>query len=181
MVFLILTIHDDGITLMRSITRNCRVSYARIARETGQNYVTVKMKIERAISKGLLDIKPLVSAKLFGRVGAILRLKTRNPSRIIEFLSKCNRILGVMVNGEEIIAMAVGKDKVEIIAIINRLSLIGDGLLEYSIEYGELPSILLIPVKNCNICESECFNYILRGRSCLPSLNSKNNNSYRVK
>ncbi len=167
---------DNGVKLMRVIAKHCRISYTRVAREIGHNYLSVKVKIERAIARGLMDVKPLVSAKLYGKIGALLRFKASNPGKIIEFLSKCNRVLGVMSIGDEIVAMLVARDKLEVMAIINRLSLFGDGLKEYSIEYGEIPPYMMIPVKNHDTCEHDCLNRIFENRSCLPSLSIKNNN-----
>jgi len=171
---------DNGVKLVVSIANNCRVLYSKVAAETGASYSAVKMKIERAMERGLLSIKPLLSAKTFGRVGALLRIKTNgNREKMIELLTSCNRVLGLTILGDEIVAIIVARSKLDVTILINRLSLIGDGLVEYSVEYGEIPQNMMIPVKNTKDCEQGCI-FGFSGKHCLPSLNAKNNRNNKA-
>jgi len=166
---------DSGAKFLEAVARNCRVLYKRVAKETGLSYQAVKTRVERAVRRGMLSIKPLIIAKSFGRVGAVLRIKSSgNREKIIEILSKCNRVLGLITVNEEIIAVFIAREKSEVISLINGLSLVGDGLVEYSVEYGEIPPNLLIPVKYTGDCEQKC-PLAFTGKQCIPELNLKNN------
>jgi len=166
---------DSETKFLEAVARNCRVLYKRVAKETGLSYQAVKTRVERAVRKGVLSIKPLILAKSFGRVGAVLRIKSNgNREKIIELLSKCNRVLGLITVNEEITAFFIAREKSEVISLINGLSLVGDGLAEYSVEYGEIPPDLLIPIKSVGDCEQKCPLALAR-KQCMPGLSLKNN------
>ncbi|OYT39087.1 MAG: AsnC family transcriptional regulator, partial [Desulfurococcales archaeon ex4484_58] len=168
-----MSVSDDyNYKLLSSIARNCRVNISNIARETGLHYISIKKRLERLSSRGLFDVKPLVSIKLSGTIGALIKLKTKNKSKILELLSQCNRVLGVVELNNEIVAIVYGKNKLDVIEIINKISALGDGLDEFSIEYGRIPPNLMVPIRNIDSCifleDSSC-------RNCLPSLSLKGN------
>jgi len=171
---------DSSVKLVVSISNNCRVLYSKVAAEIGASCSAVKMRIERAMERGLLSVKPLFSAKTFGRVGALLRIKTDgNREKMIELLTRCNRVLGLTTLGDEIVAIIVARSKLDVMALINRLTLIGDGLVEYSVEYGEIPQNTMIPVKTTRDCEQGCI-FGFSSKDCLPSLNAKNHRNNKV-
>ncbi|RLG81108.1 MAG: Lrp/AsnC family transcriptional regulator [Thermoprotei archaeon] len=163
---------DADFKLISSIARNCRVNLTSVARETGYSYTSLRDRIERLRSRGLLDIKPIIAAKLSGQVAALIRIRTRNPERLIELLSGCNRVLGLMKTGDEIIAMVYGRDKIEVLNIISRLSLVGDGLEEYRVEYGSLPQNFMVLIRRSKPCIHRCFD---KDTGCLPVLRLKGN------
>lgn len=163
---------------VKALAGNCRVSIMNVARETKQNYLSVKQKIDRLLSRELVSIRPLVSSKLTGRVGAIIRLKTEHFEKVNEVLSKCNRVVGLLNVGDEVVAIVYARDKMEVMSFVNRLMLVGDGLKEFSVEYGELPQSCMVPIKTLELCPLECFSEFPGSKSCLPALSLRNNNKH---
>ncbi len=181
-MFLLLSNGDDvNYKLIRSIMRNCRVNIANVSRETGLNYASIKNRLRRLCSKKVFDVKPLIAAKLAGSIGALVRFRVNNHAeRIIDLLSKCNRVLGMIYIGDELIVMFHARDKMEILNMIDKLTMFGDGLKEFSIEYGKIPHNLMIPLKNPDPCIRDCF--LVDGEeytNCFPVLSLKNNHRVR--
>ncbi|GEM_PF-2357416 len=166
--------------LIKELSKDGRVSLVKLSELTGLSYTSIRNRIQRLIDKGLLEIKPLVSIKLSGSVAAYVRFSVENPEKLLELLSKCNRVLGIMKNNShDVIAMVYAKNKMEIIFFVERMKqLYNDGLVAYEIEYGELPKDLKIPVKNP---DASCLDCIWRQlqlcSGCLPVLRLKKRNS----
>lgn len=173
--------NSDDVRIVQAIARNTKVNLSGIAKETGVSYHTLRDKITRLKRKGYLDFKPLVASKLAGTIAAVIRLKgISNESKLLDFLSKCNRVLGAMITDKnELVVLIYGKNKVEILNILNKalqLDYSSEGL-EFTIEYGVLPHNFLIPVKNPDPCMYECFG---NGNGCLPILRLRGNGSYSL-
>lgn len=171
--------NDVETRLLESMIRNCRVNLASVSKETGLKYSSLQIRFKRLKERGLFDVKPMVSTKLAGYIGAVVRFRAEHKERMVDFLSKCNRVIGLMENDNgEIIALMYGRSKVEINTIVSSISLHGDGISEFSIEYGKLPLTLLIPLKKSEVCLNECILKETIGsicQSCLPYLRLKNN------
>ncbi len=161
--------------LIKELTMNGRVSVTRLARETGLSYTAVRNRLKRLFGNGLLEIKPVVSAKIFGTVAAYLRVKTRNPLKLMEKFNGCNKLVGVMMIGEEVVVILASKSKRDLVFTIDRIISTDPGVEEYSIEYGRLPSFVKIPVKNpVPDCENCMYYKLGLCNGCLPALRLKN-------
>ncbi|MEM4433139.1 MAG: hypothetical protein QXT03_04945 [Desulfurococcaceae archaeon] len=152
-------IDENSYELIVSITRNCRLNIRNISRELGVNYVTIKKKISRLLSNGLFSIKPMIPAKLAGLTAGLVRVKNP-PYWLFRFLSSCNRVLAYINMEGETVFLIYGRDKQEVVDLINRIMECNDELLEFTIEFGKLPLTQLIPIKNIEqdngICNSYC-------------------------
>ncbi|ADI31533.1 Lrp/AsnC family transcriptional regulator [Staphylothermus hellenicus] len=168
---------NADIKLIQMLTTDGRTSISKLAEVTGLSYTAIRNRIIRLINKGYLEIKPFVNTKILGNTAAIIRFRTKNPEKLAEILSKCNKSLGVMINHDGVIAMVYSKNKIEIAAFISRLISLDPDIEEYYIEYGKIPSNTMIPIKNpAPSCEN-CLYYQLKLCSgCLPLLRIKNNN-----
>lgn len=152
-------IDEKSYDLIVSMTRNCRVNVRNVSRELGSNYVTVKKRISRLLSNGYFFIKPMVSAKLAGITAGLVRI--RNPSPwLFRFISHCNRVLAYVNMERETVLLVYGRDKQDIVNLINRIMEKNDEFLELTIEFGKLPLTQLIPIKSVDhgngFCDQEC-------------------------
>jgi Lrp/AsnC family leucine-responsive transcriptional regulator len=175
------SIDDADIKLIQVLSMDGRVSISRLAEETGLSYTSIRNRILRLIHRGLLAIKPFIHPKLVGNVAAIVRFKTSKPEKLANHLSKCNKILGLMINHDGLIAMVYSRSKTEIAAFISRIKELDDHLEEYSIEYGRIPSSIMLPIRNPFPDCTNCIFYRLGICSgCLPILRIKNNRKSRI-
>ncbi len=174
----ILTITDEvDRKLVVELSRNTRINLSSIARRVGLSYATIRNRLLKLLNNNLLDIKPVVSPRLAGNVGGVLRIKSRNPNKILLKLSKCNKVIGaLMINHEEILLLLYSRSKEELTYTIDRIVSMDDGIIEFSIEYGRIPSDVKIlirnPVPECNKCP-----YYKMGlcNGCLPILRIRRN------
>lgn len=169
------SVDDADIRLIRELSRDGRVSITRLSEETGLSYAAIRNRINRLIKKGLLEIKPHVSVKLLGNVGALVRFKTRNPSKLADMLANCNRVLGVMQNNNgDVIALFFSNSKISLTNTVERIVHLTRDVQEYSIEYGKLVPNMKVPIKNpVSECE-RCILWKLKFcNGCFPSLRIK--------
>jgi len=170
------SIDDADLKLIRELSKDGRVSISRLAEKTGLSYTAVRKRILRLMERGYLGIKPVISSKLVGNRAAFIKIKTSNPDKIANILAKCNRVLGLFINHEGVSAMFYSRDKTELSAIISRVLAIDDHIEEYYIEYGRIPSTMMIPIRNPYPDCFECMYYQLKLCSgCLPQLRLKGN------
>lgn len=168
-------IDDADIILIRELSRDGRISITRLSEETGLSYAAIRNRINRLIKKGLLEIKPHVSVKLLGNIGAVVRFKTHNPSRLADMLANCNRALGVIQNNNgDVIALFVSNSKISLTNTIERIVHLARDVQEYSIEYGKLVPSIKAPIRNpVPECE-QCILWKLKFcDGCFPSLRIK--------
>lgn len=167
---------DADSKLLTSLIDNGRISIAELAKITGLSYTAIRNKLKRLLGNGFIEIKPLVSAKIAGTVAALLRIKTRNPARIIDSITGCNKIIGIMSIGEELVIMLYSRTKRDLALTIDKILSIDDDVIEYSIEYGRLPSNLKIPLKSSSpVCSTWKYNPLGRCSECIPPLRIRNN------
>ncbi len=169
------TIKYTDLVLIRELTRDGRISFNELAKLTGLAYTSIRERILRLRERGLLDIKPMVSPKIYGNYGALLKIKTKAPGRIVDLLSKCNRVLSLMTNREYVIVTLVAPSYIELLFLVDSIIRRVDvDIEEYSIEYGKVPEGFLIPLRNpepaCNNCK---IREIYGCRGCLPVLRIK--------
>ena len=170
------SIDDADLKLIRELSRDGRVSISRLADKTGLSYTAIRKRILRLIEKGYLGIKPVVSSKLVGNVAAVIKIKTSNPDKLANRLARCNRVLGLFVNHEGVVAMFYSSDKTELTTIISRILAMDDHVDEYYIEYGKIPDVMMIPIKNPHPVCFECRYYEMKlCNGCLPQLRLKGN------
>ncbi len=175
------SIDDADIKLIQVLSMDGRVSISRLAEETGLSYTSIRNRILRLIRRGLLAVKPFIHPRLVGNVAAIIRFKTSKPEKLADHLSKCNKILGLMINHDGLIAMVYSRSKTEIAAFISRVRELDDHLEEYSIEYGRIPSSIMLPIRNPFPDCTTCVFYKLGICSgCLPILRIKNNKKNKM-
>ncbi len=167
--------NDVDVKLIKYLTMNGRISITRLAEETGLSYTAVRNRLKRLFGNGLLEIKPIVSAKIYGTTAAFLRIKTRNPVKLVEKFSSCNKLVGIMSTGSEVLVLLASRTKKDIAYTIDRIISSDPGLEEFSIEYGRIPSFIKIPIKNPEPDCENCIYYKLKLCSgCLPLLRVKN-------
>ncbi len=167
---------DADYKLIASLIDDGRISIAELAKITGLSYTAIRNKLKRLLGNGYIEIKPLVSAKIAGTTAALLRIKTRNPARIVDNIVDCNKIIGIMSIGEELVIMLYSRTKGDLALTIDKILSIDDGVLEYSIEYGRLPSNMKIPLKSSSpVCSTWKYNPLEMCSECLPLLRIRNN------
>jgi len=147
----------DDVNIIHSIAKNCKINYMRVSRETGYNYLSLKRKIDKLISNGFIEVKPLVSTAMIGREAALVKFKSKHSSRLVEFLARCNRFLAVLNTNDTVTAIIIGRSKTDILKFLDNLSQFGDGISEYNVEFGSVPLSLKIPIKSTGECRYQCF------------------------
>ncbi len=166
--------NDRDLILIKELVKNGRASYSYLAQVTGLAYTSVRERIERLINKKLLEIKPLVSPKIYGDKAAILRITTKNPEDVATILSRCNRVVSVVKTNNDIVAIVVGKTKIELIYIIEHLLRKCNHVEEFSIEYGSIPPTFMIPLKNpLVVCDNCIQKNSAKCSGCLPILRTR--------
>ncbi|MCD6488582.1 MAG: AsnC family transcriptional regulator [Desulfurococcales archaeon] len=163
----------EDLILIQELVKDGRKSISDLARLTGLSYTTIRERLNRLMERKLLEIKPLVNSKLVGNTAALVRVKTRNPKKLIDRLCLCNRVLSIIVSNSnnEVLVAIVGKDKLEIIIIVERLIAREEWVEEFQIEYGMLPSDTMIPLRNpYSLCGSCVYRSMYKCSGCLPPL-----------
>lgn len=143
--------------LLVSVTKNCRLNIRNISRELGSSYLTVRKRIMKMMSNGYFTVKPMVSARLAGLMAGLVRVK-HPPPWIFKFLAHCNRVLAYFNVGDEIVFLIYGRDKQDIVNLINRITEATNEFLELTIEFGKFPMTQLIPIKNIETGNAFCSN-----------------------
>ncbi len=166
--------HED-LLLIRELIKDGRISFRRLSEITGLSYTAIRERINRLRRNMLIDIKPLVSPKLYGSVGAIIKVKTRRPHELAEILSKCNRVISLIINNNGLTITLVARTKVELVFTIERLIAHNKYVEEFMIEYGKVPDSILIPLRNHNPLCNPCIAKEKFGcGGCFPILRMKN-------
>lgn len=140
--------------LLVSLTKNCRFNFKRIARDLGVNYVRVKRIVDKLVESGFITIKPLISARSIGSIGAIVRIGRAN-GEVLSILTKCSRVLGFIETGSGVVALICGVDKQDIVDFISKLADAVGGGIDFSIEFGRFSLTQFIPMKSMD--EESCF------------------------
>ncbi len=147
---------SKDLLLIRELVRDGRVSFKKLSEVTGLSYTAIRERINRLRKNMLLDIKPLVSPKLYGSVGAVVKIKTRRPDELAYTLSKCNRVLSILIRNNGLVITLIAGSKVELLFTIERLIAHNRYVEEFTIEYGKIPDTLLIPLRNHDPLCSPC-------------------------
>ena len=143
--------------IVEQLAENPRISYREISRKTGLKYMLIRKKIQSAQSKKLLSFGLFISTDIVGREIAAVKFRFRNKNstnsdRLITKLSNCNRVsMTFKIDNGEVFAIFHGKNKEEIIGIIEAFRSIIEDLEEVSIEYGSFSAKSMIPVKNKDV------------------------------
>ncbi len=162
--------------LAAELHNNTRINISGIARRIGLSYAAVRNRLMKLIRNDLLGIKPVVSPRILGNIGGIVRIKSRNPYRIVSMASRCNKVIGILeINHEEVVLLLYSRSKHELAYTVDRLISYDDGVKEYAIEYGKIPNELKIPLRNPSPDCGSCPFYI-NGlcTGCLPILRLRN-------
>jgi len=166
---------QEDLILIRELVKDGRTSFKRLSEITGLSYTAIRERINRLRRNMLIDIKPLVSPRLYGSVGAVVKIKTRRPYELAEILSKCNRIISLIINNKGLIITIVAQTKVELTYTLERLITHNKYVEEFEIEYGKVPDSILIPLRNHNPLCNPCIANEKYGCSgCFPVLRMKN-------
>ncbi len=166
---------EIDLILIRELARNGRVSVNRLSRLTGLAYTTIRERLNRLRKRKLLAIKPLVSTRIYGSHGILLRLKTRDVSRVVELLMKCNRVVALMTTRDSVIAILVASSTVELTTIVDSIiRRTRANIEEYVVEYGRVPENYLVPLRNPEpVCSSCRAREVYGCNGCLPILRIK--------
>lgn len=166
---------DADQILIRELARDGRVSINRLSKRTGLAYTTIRERLNRLRKRKLLDIKPLVSPRLFGECSVLVRFKTRDVNRIVGILRRCNRVLALMTIRDGVIAIFVTFSQTEAMLMIDSVIRKSRARIEeYIVEYGKVPQGFLIPLRNPEPVCSECRARETYGcNGCLPVLRIK--------
>lgn len=157
------------ILLIKELIKNGRASYSYLAQVTGLSYTSIRERLERLIDKGFLEIKPLVSPKIYGDKAAVVRVKASKPGKLLDVLTRCNRVISAVKIDNSVVAIIVGMSKTELTAVTEYLIKKCGEVEEFTIEYGTIPQTQMIPLKNPLIGCEECIQLTRqRPNACLP-------------
>ncbi len=174
-VYVLNEFRQKDLVLIRELIRDGRISFKRLSEITGLSYTAIRERINRLRRNMLIDIKPLVSPRLYGSVGAVVKVKTHRPYELAEILSKCNRIISLIINNKGLTITLVARTKVELMFTIERLIAHDRYVEEFEIEYGKVPDSILIPLRNHNPLCNPCIAREKYGcGGCFPILRIKN-------
>lgn len=133
--------------LFVSLMKNCRFNFKKISRDLGVSYVRVKRVIDKLVEGGFITVKPLISARSIGSTGAVVRFHKVN-GEVLSVLTKCNRVLGFIDTGSEVVALICGVDKQDIVDFISKLAYTVGGEIDFTIEFGRFSLTQFIPMKS---------------------------------
>ncbi|WP_440059138.1 winged helix-turn-helix transcriptional regulator [Thermogladius sp. 4427co] len=166
--------YNDGRIFVSCLIRFTRANISAISKITGLSPASIRNRVRRLVSKGLVDFKPLFSSKVLGNEAALIRVRSEKKEGLLKFLSSCNRVIGVMnTNSNEVIAMVYGRDKNEIASLVSAIKYLFEEISEVEIRYGKLPSDFMIPLKNDRPDCYKRFNHEIFTKycgSCIPDL-----------
>lgn len=135
--------------LLETLASNPRMSIRELAAKTGLSYTYVWRKLNTLYSKELLSLSVMISSEVAGKEVAVAKVKSENLEQFMDNLLNCSRILVTFrANSNEVFLVIYGKDKHEIMSIIETLRSKVGHISEVSMEYGILPEKYMIPLKN---------------------------------
>lgn len=142
--------NDEKISQLISVlASNPRLSIKEISEKTGLSYYYVWRKINTLVSKKLITFSLMLSTNLVGKEIGIVRFKGNDVDQVIDPVSRCSKIiLGFRVNSNEVLLIIHGRDKREIMSLVELLKSRINDVTEVLIEYGVLPEKSMIPIKN---------------------------------
>lgn len=161
---------NDGLELTRKLVENPRISIRRLANELGVSYIALRDRLRKLSHKGLISFTLSVSPLLAGSVAAVVRVHGHRVDDMLSKASRCNRVIAGLKMGEgEAVLVIYGRDKGDIVSVIDVLRNDVDGDVEVDIEYGRLPLDFKVQIRNPH---PDCNNTYCN--SCLPLLRNRN-------
>ncbi|MEM1627739.1 MAG: winged helix-turn-helix domain-containing protein [Desulfurococcaceae archaeon] len=137
--------------LMEMLIENPRVSFKKLAEESGLSYALIRKRLKSLVNKGLLMFKLCTTPAFAGREVAVIRIKSNEVGKIIELAGSCNRVLtSARINEHEGVLLMSGTSKTYIALRIDSLKSCITSPVEISIEYGVLPENQVIVIKRHN-------------------------------
>lgn len=154
--------NDDEI-MLKLLVENPRISIRKMSALMGVNYMSIREKLRRLVDKGVIRFHVSVPASVAGSHVGIIRIRGGDGPKLREFAALCNRVLSyVSTNGGDSLILIYGKEKSEVMKVIDTIKSLDDKVLEVEVEFGRLPPNIYIPIKNggsgCTIghCRDKC-------------------------
>ncbi|ACL11232.1 putative transcriptional regulator, AsnC family [Desulfurococcus amylolyticus 1221n] len=166
-------LENKELELTKKLAANPRISIKRLADDLDMNYTALRDRIRKLSYKGLISFILSVSPLITGNTAALVRLKGHKVEKLLSSASKCNRVItGLKVSDDEAILVIYGKDKGDIVSVIDVLRDEAGGDLEIHVEYGRLHPDFKVQIRNPN---PECNHPPCN--NCIPVLRNRVKNS----
>lgn|GEM_PF-2899963 len=167
---------DVEYKLTRMLIKNPRISFLKISRELGFNYISLRERFRKLQRNGLVDFRLAVSPALLGDVAGVVRVRSNELEKIIGKALNCNRVISaVTLNGNEALLLLYGRSKDEIATLVSVLTSELAEKVEVNIEYGRIPLGEKISLKNP---DPDCSG-VLKCSGCIPVLRNRGKNNHQ--
>lgn len=140
-----------------------RMSIRKISAITGANYMSIRARLRRLVNRGIIKFQVSVPASIAGSHVGIIKIKGGDSPKLRDFVSICNRVLSyISINGGDSLLLIYGREKSEIMKVIDVIRNLDDGVLEVEVNFGRVPPNIYISIKNggngCVIghCKDKC-------------------------
>jgi DNA-binding Lrp family transcriptional regulator len=172
----VIVLDDVEFKLTSMLIKNPRISLLKLSRELELNYISLRERLRKLQRNGLIEFRLAVAPTLLGDVAGVVRIRSNEVDKIIGKALNCNRVISALtLNGNEALLVVYGRSKDEIATLVSVLTSELADKVEVNIEYGRVPSMEKIALKNP---EPEC-DGVVKCNGCIPVLRNRGKNNHQ--
>lgn len=160
----------DDAMIVSILAENGKTSLRKVSAKIGTSYSSLRWKIRKLEDNGLMLLKPLVQASLYGSIAAFIEVEVESSQEeLAKRMYKCNRVLAAVVVNNRVYAIVLAKSVDQIHLLLDELTLTAK-VKSYTVKYGSIPREAMVPIKNSGGCKNCILREAYGEMACMPTL-----------
>ncbi len=160
----------DDAMIISILAENGKTSLRKVSAKVGTSYSSLRLKMRRLEDKGLMLLKPLVQASLYGSVAAFIEVEVEGfQEELAKRMHKCNRVLATIVVNNKVYAIALARSVDQIHLLLDELTSTAK-VKSYTVKYGSIPGEAMVPIKSGGGCKNCMLRKAYGEMACMPTL-----------
>lgn len=160
----------DDAMIVSILAENGKTSLRKVSAKVGVPYSSLRWKMRKLEDNGLMLLKPLVQASLYGSIAAFIEVEVESSQEeLAERMYKCNRVLAAVVISNKVYAIVLAKSVDQIHLLLDELASIAK-VKSYIVKYGSIPEKAMVPIKSNGNCKNCILKEAYGEMACMPTL-----------
>ncbi|MEM1532515.1 MAG: winged helix-turn-helix transcriptional regulator [Desulfurococcaceae archaeon] len=160
----------DDAMIVSILAENGKISLRKVSAKVGMSYSSLRWKMRKLEDCGLMTLKPLVQASLYGSIAAFIEIEVESSQEeLAKRMYKCNRVLAAVVVNNKVYAIALAKSVNQIHLLLDELTSTAK-VKSYTVRYGSIPGEAMVPIKSGGGCKNCIVREAYGEMACMPTL-----------
>ncbi len=160
----------DDAMIVSILAENGKTSLRKVSAKVGMSYSSLRWKMRKLEDHGLMIVKPLVQASLYGSTAAFIEVEVENSQEeLAKRMYKCNRVLAAVVVGSKVYAITLARSVDQIHLLLDELTSTAK-VKSYVVKYGDIPGEAMVPIRSSGSCKNCILKKAYGETACMPTL-----------